>query len=71
LFCFEGIAIAIIILLASRWKEALDVTAKVVGIVAAGTIINNNWFKKSSSTSSDDDDINKKTKIKKKIQNHQ
>ena len=42
-YFFEGIAIAIIILLASRasrWKEVLDVTAKVTVIAAAGTIIN-------------------------------
>jgi len=64
---FEGIIIISIIHLATRakLKGALDVTAKVVGIAAGGTIIHNNWIRKSAPTSPSEDDNNNKKDEKK------
>lgn len=72
----EGITIISIIHLATRakLKGALDVTAKVVGIAAGGTIIHNNWIRKSAPTapSEDDNSNNKKDKKEnKKIETNQ
>lgn len=68
-YVFEGITIISIIYLSSKWKGALDTTAKVVGIAAGSTILYNSWFKKSSSSSSsDNDDNNKKDKENKSKQ---
>jgi len=64
-YLFEGIAITVIIYLASgsRAAKALDVTAKVIGSAAGSTFLYNYWVKGSSSSpNSADNDENKKDK---------
>ena len=63
----EGIAIIILIHLASKASKILDTTAKVVAIAAGSTILYNNWAKPSSSgSSSGESDENKNNKNKNK-----
>lgn len=64
-YIFEGIALTVIIYLASgsRAAKALDVTAKVIGSAAGSTFLYNYWVKGSSSSPiSGDNDKNKKDK---------
>lgn len=71
-YIFEGITVISIIYLASKWKGALDTTAKVVGIAAGSTILYNSWFQRSaSSSSSDNNDENKKDNKNKQISKNQ
>lgn len=71
-YIFEGITVISITYLASKWKGALDTTAKVVVIAAGSTILYNSWFQRSaSSSSSNNNDENKKDKDNKQISKNQ